>query len=98
MHRWPIRGRRISLLRLQMTTACRRTFRCFIRAVSWIPVIFVSLLIAWAYYVYVYVMNISGERKYTKPWSRAQTPFWTNREFRKGSGDETIPSLSYTWL
>ena len=51
-----------------MATACRRTFRCFIWTVAWIPVIFVSLLIVWAYYVYVYVMNISGKRQYTKPY------------------------------
>ena len=45
----------------RLSDACRRTCRCLFRAFLWVPVIIVCAILLWGYYVYVYVMNISGE-------------------------------------
>ena len=42
-------------------TACKRTCICCFKVVQWIPVIFVSAVLIWGYYVYVFEMNISGK-------------------------------------
>ena len=45
---------------MSLSRACRKTARCLFRVFSWVPVIFVIVVLIWGYYVYVYVMNISG--------------------------------------
>ena len=47
-------------MRLKIVSACNRLCRCIIRVLAWLPVVFVSAIILWGYYVYVYIMNISG--------------------------------------
>ena len=47
-------------VRSRMASACSKATRAVIRVVSWIPVLFVTAVLLWGYYVYVYVMNISG--------------------------------------
>lgn len=54
------RCRRVMSLRLKFLSACRRTTRCMIRILAWVPVLIVAVVLLWGYYVYVYVMNISG--------------------------------------
>ena len=49
------------MLRLRLGSACGRAGRSVLRVVAWIPVLFVVVVLVWGYYVYVYVMNISGE-------------------------------------
>ena len=45
-----------------LLTACKRTCVCCFKVVQWIPVVFVSAVIIWGYYVYVFEMNISGNK------------------------------------
>ena len=51
------------MLRLRLGSACGKAGRSVLRVVAWIPVLFVAAVLIWGYYVYVYVMNISGEFK-----------------------------------
>lgn len=48
-------------LRLRLLSSCKRALRSFIRVVSWLPVVFVTALMVWGYFVYVWVMNLSGK-------------------------------------
>lgn len=59
----PVRYVRVMALRLRVASACSKATRTVIRVISWIPVIFVTAVLVWGYYVYVYVMNISGKYK-----------------------------------
>ena len=52
---------RVMALRLKLISALRRAARITLRILAWIPVLIVALVLIWGYYVYVYVMNISGE-------------------------------------
>ena len=40
--------------------ACRKAVDICMRVMYWLPVLFVTAVILWGYYVYMYVMNISG--------------------------------------
>ena len=55
------RAVRVMALRLKLVSALRRSARITLRVLAWIPVVIVALVLIWGYYVYVYVMNISGE-------------------------------------
>lgn len=52
---------RVMSLRLKLATSLRQACRFSLRLLAWIPVIIVALVLIWGYYVYVYVMNISGK-------------------------------------
>lgn len=98
---WPTRytrSKRVAFILFQMLTACKRTFRCFVRAVAWIPVIFVSAVIIWGYYVYVYVMNISGESTHcfkVVDYTNCMFPIFLPGAFPKGS--PTVSPLVSGW-
>ena len=47
--------------RLKIVSAIGRSARFTVRVLAWIPVVIVALVLIWGYYVYVYVMNISGK-------------------------------------
>lgn len=40
---------------------CRRCLYFSLRIVAWVPVLFVTALLLWGYYVYVYIIHLSGE-------------------------------------
>lgn len=98
---WPTRytrSKRVAFILFQMLTACKRTFRCFVRAVAWIPVIFVSAVIIWGYYVYVYVMNISGKSTHcfkVVDYTNCMFPIFLPGAFPKGS--PTVSALVSGW-
>ena len=46
---------------LKLVSALRKSARLTVRIVAWIPVLIVSLVLIWGYYVFVYVMNFSGK-------------------------------------
>jgi hypothetical protein len=48
-------------LRFKVLSACRALCHCAFRVVSWLPVVIVAIILIWGYFVYVYIMNISGE-------------------------------------
>ena len=52
---------RAMTLRLKLVSGCRRAARLTLRLLAWVPVLLVTLVLIWGYYVYVYVMNISGK-------------------------------------
>ena len=45
----------------RVLNTCRASIRCTFRLLAWIPVLFVAILLTWGYYVYVYIINISGK-------------------------------------
>lgn len=48
------------VLSFKLLTGCRALCRCVFRVLAWLPVVFVTIVVLWGYYVYVYIMNISG--------------------------------------
>ena len=44
-----------------MSSACRRCLYFALRLVAWVPVLFVTVLLLWGYYVYVYIIHLSGK-------------------------------------
>jgi len=98
---WPTRytrSKRVAFILFQMLTACKRTFRCFVRAVAWIPVIFVSAVIIWGYYVYVYVMNICCASTHcfkVVNYTNCMFPIFLPGAFPKGS--PTVSALVSGW-
>lgn len=41
-------------------STCQGCLHCTLKLIAWIPVLFVGLLLAWGYYVYVYIIHLSG--------------------------------------
>ena len=44
-----------------MLAGCRQCIYGVLKLVAWVPVLFVTVLLIWGYYVYVYIINLSGK-------------------------------------
>jgi len=55
-----LRWSRNMVIRSRLSSACIKAGRGVVRVIAWIPVVFVTAVLLWGYYVYVYIIILSG--------------------------------------